>query len=189
MCSLDFKNIYELTVATILSAQCTDKRVNIVTPDLFKKYPDFESLFKSDLTDLMKVIKSTGFYRNKAKNLKALGTLIMQEHNGVLPDNLESLILLPGIGRKTANCVMGNGFGIASGVVVDTHVKRLSYRIGLSDNKDPEKVEKDLIKIIPKKKWIIFSHYLILHGRAVCKARKPECDKCRLYDHCLRRLT
>lgn len=188
-CSLGYHDVYELAVATILSAQCTDKRVNLVTPGLFRKYPDFKALSEARLPELMALIKSTGFYRNKARNLLNLGKQVTDKYSGKLPDDMDSLVDLPGIGRKTANCILGNGFGKALGIVVDTHVKRLCYRMGLSKHKDPEKVEKDLLEILPRQSWIMFPHYLILHGRQVCSARKPDCEKCRIIKFCERNIT
>jgi endonuclease-3 len=183
-CSLNFSNLYELAVATILSAQCTDERVNKVTPAFFVKFPDFQSLSQGELEEIEKLIHSTGFYKNKAKSLLGLAKKVMSEYNGELPQVLSKLIKLPGIGRKTANVILGNGLGIAEGIVVDTHVKRLSNRLGLSMESNPEKIEKDLMEIIPENEWINFSHYLILHGRKLCKARKPNCSECFLQSEC-----
>lgn len=175
---------FQLLVATILSAQCTDKRVNEVTPGLFKKYPapaDFAKL-KQEILETQ--IRSTGFFRNKAKNIISASQKIITDFKGKVPDNMEDLITLPGVARKTANVVLGNSFGKAEGVVVDTHVLRLSQRIGLSKNKTPEKIEQDLMKIIPRKYWIDIPHQLILHGRRICAARKPLCGECVIEKYC-----
>jgi len=183
-CSLNFSNLYELTVATILSAQCTDERVNKVTPEFFRCFPDFESLAQAKREEIEELIHSTGFYKNKAKSLSNLAKIVVEKYNGKLPENLDELIKLPGIGRKTANVILGNGLGIASGVVVDTHVKRLSNRLGLTSESNPDKIEKDLKELLPSTEWINFSHYLILHGRRICKARKPNCVECFLKSEC-----
>ena len=177
-CSLNYSNPLELLVATILSAQCTDERVNIVTADLFRKYRAPEDYLKVSQEELEQDVRSTGFYRNKAKAIRGACQRIVEHHAGRVPDRLEDLLLLPGVARKTANVVLGNAFGIASGVVVDTHVQRLSRRMGLSDQNQPEKIERDLVELVPKKDWIDFSHLMIYHGRKVCKARKPLCDEC-----------
>ncbi len=183
-CALDHSNAFELLVATVLSAQCTDVRVNIVTKDLFAKFKSPKDYANASLLEIENVIRPTGFFRAKAKSLKGLSQKILSEYDGEIPRQMESLVELPGVGRKTANVVLGNAFGIASGVVVDTHVKRLSFRLGLTKNKTPEKVEQDLNKLIPKTNWIVFSHWLILHGRSVCLARKPRCETCQLNDIC-----
>ncbi len=183
-CSLNYENAYQLLIATILSAQCTDERVNLVTPELFKKYPDFKTLSNANTLDLEKLIKSTGFYKNKAKSLLECSKSIIQNFNGKIPRDIESFTQLRGVGRKTANVVLGNAFHIASGIVVDTHVTRLSSRLGLTKNKDAVKIEFDLQKIIPQKNWILFSHYLVFHGRARCMARKPDCGGCELKNLC-----
>lgn len=185
-CSLDFVDPLQLLVSTILSAQCTDKRVNMVTPALFEKYPNAADYAAARQVQLEKDIKSTGFYRNKAKNIRLCCQELEQKHDGQVPDDMESLVALPGVGRKTANCVLGTAFGKAVGVVVDTHVGRIARRLGLSDSKDAEKVERDLMDAFPKKEWISLSHRLILHGRAICDARKPNCDECPLADVCPR---
>jgi endonuclease-3 len=185
-CALVHNSPFELLVATILSAQCTDVRVNIVTPALFKKYPDPAAFAAAPLPAIEKAIQSTGFYRNKAKSIKAASTAIVEEHGGEVPDTLDELVNLAGVGRKTANVVLGVAFGKATGVVVDTHVGRLSRRLGLTANDDAVKVEADLMAIIPKKEWIDFSHRLIAHGRQVCIARKPKCDVCVMNDFCPR---
>jgi endonuclease-3 len=183
-CSLKHTNPLELLVATILSAQCTDERVNIVTADLFRKYRDCGDYTKVPQAELEGDIRSTGFYHNKAKAIQGACKMISERHDGRVPDRLEELLTLPGVARKTANVVLGNAFGTASGVVVDTHVGRLSQRLGLSGNSQPEKIERDLMELVPKKDWIDFSHLLIYHGRKVCKARKPLCDQCAVEVYC-----
>jgi endonuclease-3 len=177
-CALDHSNPLELLIATILSAQCTDKRVNIVTADLFRKYRTAEAYIKVAQTELENDIRSTGFFRNKAKSIQGACRIISEKYKGSVPDTLEELLELPGVARKTANVVLGTAFGITSGIVVDTHVSRLSQRLGLSDAKQPEKIELDLMTLVPRKDWIIFSHLLIWHGRAVCHARTPLCEQC-----------
>jgi len=183
-CALNHQNAYQLLVATILSAQCTDARVNMVTPAFFQKYPDPNALAKAAREDIEEAIRSTGFFRNKAKSLQECANAILEKHQGQVPDSMETLTALPGIGRKTANVILGNAFKIESGIVVDTHVRRLSNRLGLSDKSDPDKIEKDLMNIVPKGHWIDFSHQLILHGRQICNARKPKCSQCPLADLC-----
>lgn len=183
-CSLNYSSPLELLVATILSAQCTDERVNIVTANLFRKYRKAEDFIQVEQTELEQDIRSTGFYRNKAKAIQGACRLIVEQHGGRVPSSLDELLELPGVARKTANVVLGNAFGIASGVVVDTHVGRLSQRLGLTRHEQPEKIERDLIELVPQKDWIDFSHLLIYHGRAVCKARKPECASCTLENLC-----
>jgi endonuclease-3 len=185
-CALIHDSPWQLLVATILSAQCTDKRVNMVTPGLFKKFPTIESFAVAKLGEVEKAIQSTGFFRNKAKNIIACAQTLLEKFAGEIPQKLEQLVELPGVGRKTASVILGTAFGKAEGIVVDTHVKRLSFRMGLTKETDPEKVEKDLMKIIPKNKWIAFSHLLILHGRERCAARKPDCGNCELTDLCPR---
>lgn len=177
-CSLRHTNPLELLVATILSAQCTDERVNIVTADLFRKYRAATDYVNVPQTELEQDIRSTGFYRNKAKAIQGAAKIISEQHGGRVPDDLDGLLALPGVARKTANVVLGNAFGITSGIVVDTHVSRLSQRLGLTTNEQPEKIERDLLELVPKQDWIDFSHLLIYHGRQVCKARKPECERC-----------
>jgi endonuclease-3 len=167
-CALNHKNPLELLIATILSAQCTDKRVNIVTKNLFKKYKTLKDYTNANLKEFEKDIKSTGFYRNKAKNILSTCSILEKLYKGRVPKDFNELLKLPGVARKTANCVMGNAFGVASGVVVDTHVLRITQRLGLTKNKDPKKIEEDLIKLLPKEEWIMFSHRLIWHGREVC---------------------
>jgi endonuclease III len=183
-CSLNHSNPLELLIATILSAQCTDERVNIVTADLFRKYRTAEDYAKAPRSDLENDIRSTGFFRNKAKSLQGAGAMISEQYGGRVPRKVEDLLSLPGVARKTANVVLGNAFGIASGVVVDTHVSRLSQRLGLTENHQPEKIELDLIELVPKRDWIDFSHLLIYHGRKVCKARAPLCGECVVEPHC-----
>jgi endonuclease-3 len=173
-----------LLVATILSAQCTDLRVNLVTPALFTRYPDAAALASATLEDVETIIRSTGFFRAKAKNLVAMATQLVNQHGGEVPADLDALTKLPGVGRKTANVVMGNAFQIASGIVVDTHVKRLAFRLGLTRSTDPETIEQELGALIPRSEWINFSHRLIEHGRKVCDARKPACHVCTLRDVC-----
>jgi endonuclease-3 len=177
-CSLNHSNAFELLIATILSAQCTDARVNIVTQDLFRKYRKPEDYLKVSEKELQRDIRTTGFFRNKTKSIQGTAKALTEEYGGKVPAMIEELLELPGVARKTANVVMGNAFGIASGVVVDTHVTRLSHRLGLSAEKTAEKIENDLIVLVPKKDWVIFSHLLIAHGRAICKARNPLCDQC-----------
>ena len=183
-CSLNHSNALELLIATILSAQCTDERVNIVTADLFRKYKSPADYLRVPLSELEQDIRSTGFYRNKAKSIQGACKLIVEKFNGRVPETFDELLELPGVARKTANVVMGNAFGIASGVVVDTHVSRLSQLLGLTEHLQPEKIEQDLIERVPKKDWIDFSHLLIYHGRAVCIARRPKCGECVLEHLC-----
>lgn len=177
-CALDHRNPYELTVATILSAQCTDARVNLVTPALFERYPGPKAMSEAKPEELEGMIKSTGFFRNKTKSLLGMSTAVMEKHGGEIPRTMEQLVKLPGVGRKTANVVLGNAFGIDEGVVVDTHVSRLSNRLALSRETDPVKIEQDLIALYPKERWTMLSHLLISHGREVCDARRPECERC-----------
>ena len=180
-CELDFRNPLELLVATILSAQCTDKRVNMVTPALFKKYPTAKDYASAPQASLEKAIKSTGFFRNKAKSIRAAMRTIAEEHNGKVPNTMEELRALPGVGRKTANVVLGNAFGKNEGIVVDTHVARLSQRLGLTKQKDADKIERDLMKLVPREHWTDWSHWLIWHGRRRCYARKPDCSQCEVF--------
>jgi len=182
--SLNFKTPYQLLVATILSAQCTDARVNKVTPALFEKYKTVQDMAKAKLSDIERLVNSTGFYRNKSKNIKASAQMIVDEFNGEIPKSMDGMIKLPGVARKTANVVLGNAFGIISGIAVDTHVGRLSRRLGFTINNDPKKVESDLMAIVPKKSWINLTHWFIYHGRAMCESRKPKCDTCFLKDVC-----
>ncbi len=182
--ALRFKNTWQLLVATMLSAQCTDVRVNKVTPVLFKKYKAISDFSEAGLKEFEKDIRSTGFYKNKAKGIIGSAEKILNEFNGKVPDTIEGLTSLPGVGRKTANVILSSGFGIVVGIVVDTHVIRLSGKLGFTENKDPGKIEKDLMKIVPRKEWGIFSHLLILHGRKICVARKPLCAECRINKLC-----
>ena len=183
-CALHHEDPFQLLVATILSAQCTDVRVNGVTPQLFQRYPTPREMARADEEELQEIIRSTGVFRNKAKNLVGTARRIVERFKGKVPESMEELLQLPGVARKTANVVLGTAFGIRSGVVVDTHVKRLSYRLGLTTNTDPNKVEQDLMGQIPGDRWIGFSHQLIHHGRRVCNSRKPKCDACVLADVC-----
>ncbi len=183
-CELDFETPLQQLIATILSAQCTDKRVNMVTPDLFKKYPSAESLSKADQTALEELIKSTGFFRNKTKSLLGMSSAVAEKHQGKVPHTMEELVNLPGVGRKTANVILGNAFSINEGVVVDTHVGRLSVRLGLTSLTDPVKVEQALMPLFPREDWALISHLLIFHGRRVCIARSPKCASCVLNDVC-----
>src|SRR5713101_4088390 len=181
---LNFKNPLELLIATILSAQCTDKRVNMVSPALFKKYRSAKDYAKAPQAELENAIKSTGFFRNKTKSIRAATSTIAKKFGGKVPSSMAELRELPGVGRKTANVVLGNAFGINEGIVVDTHVMRLSQRIGLTKHKDPEKIEQDLMKLLPQKYWAIWSHWLIWHGRRRCYARKPDCANCEVFKLC-----
>jgi endonuclease III len=185
-CELVHANPLELLVATILSAQCTDKRVNLVTTALFKKYCSAEDFANADIPELEKDIRSTGFYKNKARNIKSACAAIVANHGGKVPQTMEALIQLPGVGRKTANVVLGNAFGINVGVVVDTHVARLSHRLGLTKQKTPEKIERELMVLVPQQQWALFSHWLIWHGRRRCFARKPDCAHCEIKRFCPR---
>jgi len=182
--ALDFSNPHEVLVATILSAQCTDKRVNIVTKELFKKYKKVSDYAHADLKKFEQEIRSTGFYHNKARNIIDSSKIIENKYNGIVPDKMEELIELPGVARKTANIVLGNGYGVVEGIAVDTHVKRLSFRLGLSKNTDPVKIEKDLMLLVSKSDWFDISNLLIEHGRNVCKAQKPDCINCFLANIC-----
>jgi len=183
-CELDFKNPLQLLIATILSAQCTDKRVNMVTPVLFKKYPTAKDYAVAPRTELENTIKSTGFYRNKTKSIRAATSTIADKFAGKVPSTMEELRELPGVGRKTANVVLGNAFGKSEGIVVDTHVIRLSQRLGLTKHNDPEKIERDLMKLVPREHWTDWSHWLIWHGRRRCFARKPDCSNCEVFKLC-----
>lgn len=177
-CALDYRNPYELIVATILSAQCTDERVNMVTPALFAKYPDARTLSAARPEDVEALIRSTGFFRNKTKSLLGMSSTVVEGHGGEVPRTMDELVKLPGVGRKTANVVLGNAFGIDEGIVVDTHVSRLSNRLGLSRESDPVKIEQDLVRLYPRNRWTMLSHLLISHGREICDARRPECERC-----------
>ena len=183
-CELDFETPLQLLIATILSAQCTDKRVNIVTPELFRRYPDAHSLAAASPADLEELIRSTGFFRNKTKSLLGMSSVVTERHNGNVPSTMDELVDLPGVGRKTANVVLGNAFRINEGIVVDTHVGRLSVRLGLTNQTDPVKVEQALIPLFPRDDWALLSHLLIFHGRRVCIARSPKCASCVLSDVC-----
>jgi endonuclease III len=183
-CALDHRNPYELLVATILSAQCTDKRVNMVTPALFAKYPDAAALAQANPDELQEMIKSTGFFRNKTKSLLGMANAVTDAHGGAIPGTMDQLVRLPGVGRKTANVVLGNAFGIDEGVVVDTHVSRLSNRLALSRETDPVKIEQDLIALFPRSQWTMLSHLLISHGREICDARRPRCEQCVVNNLC-----
>lgn len=183
-CSLKHRSVWQLMVATILSAQCTDERVNLTTPNLFKAYPTPKALGEAKQEDVEKLIRSCGFYKNKAKNIIAASKMIAENYKGRVPKTMEELTNLPGVARKTANVVLGTGYGINDGIVVDTHVSRLSNRLGLSKNTEPEKIEKDLMRIVPREEWTDFSHQLIAHGRAMCQARNPKCSECPLISLC-----
>jgi len=183
-CALHHSNAWELLVATILSAQCTDKRVNAVTPALFRKYPTIQDFANANQAEMASDIRSTGFFNNKSKSVIGAARKILIDFNGQIPQNIDDLLTVPGAARKTANVVLGTAFGIASGVVVDTHVTRISRRLDLTKQTDPKKIEQDLMKIIPENKWILFSHQIILHGRALCIARKPKCAECALDPLC-----
>ncbi len=183
-CELNHGSPLELLVATILSAQCTDKRVNMVTPALFARYRTAADYAKADPADLEELVRTTGFFRSKAKNIRAAAREIVEQHGGEVPDSMEALQSLPGVGRKTANVVLGNAFGKNVGVVVDTHVARLSKRLGLTKHTDPVKIERDLMAILPREEWTNFSHWLIWHGRRRCDARRPECEPCELAHFC-----
>ena len=183
-CALHYENAYQLLVATILAAQCTDERVNKVTPEFFKQYPKPSELTKATQEEVEALVKSTGFYRAKATNLRGMAAAVVADHDGEIPETLEELVKLPGVGRKTASVVLGNVHGIASGVVVDTHVKRISQLMGLTESKNPDRIERDLIQLLPKEEWINFSHRMIDHGRAICIARRPKCVECPILKHC-----
>lgn len=183
-CALENETPFELLIATILSAQCTDARVNMVTPELFKKWPDAETMAQAPIKALEKTIQSTGFFRNKAKNIKGASKGIVERHGGELPQDIEALIELPGVGRKTANVVLGTAFGMATGVVVDTHVTRLSKRLGLTKHTDAVKIEQDLMQLVPQNEWVDFAHRMIHHGRQICMARKPKCSECSMNSFC-----
>ncbi|HEY0787568.1 MAG TPA: endonuclease III [Thermoanaerobaculia bacterium] len=182
--SLDYTNAFELLIATILAAQSTDARVNEVTKELFRKYPGPEELAHADPAQLEQEIRATGFFRSKTKSIIGASAALLKEHGGRVPETMEELVALPGVGRKTANVVLGNVFGKAAGVVVDTHVARVSQRLALTSHSDPEKIEADLMAVLPKSAWVSFPHRVILHGRAICVARKPKCAECLLNDVC-----
>lgn len=184
VCSLDYETPVQLLVATILSAQCTDERVNKVTPELFRQYPDAPSLASADLDDIITLVRSTGFYRNKSKNIQTACRMIVTEFGGEVPQTMAEMVRLPGVARKTANVVLAHAYGINAGVTVDTHVKRLCGRLGLTKHIDPVHVERDLMKLLPQPDWENWSIRLVYHGRSVCNARKPACDRCELTDLC-----
>ena len=188
-CALDFRSAFELLCATILSAQCTDKRVNMVTPELFKTFPDAKTLSEAETEKLEELIKSTGFFRSKAKSLIGMATALGEQHGGEVPADMESLVVLPGVGRKTANVILGNAFGRNDGIVVDTHVTRLSNRLALVKETDAVKIERALLPLFPQERWTMLSHLLIEHGRQVCDAKKPRCGECLLADVCPSALT
>ena len=183
-CALNHSNAFELLIATILSAQCTDERVNIVTADLFRKYQKPEDYLKVPETELQQDIRTTGFFRNKTRSIQGASRMLVEEFDGEVPKTMEELLQLPGVARKTANVVLGVAYGIAAGIVVDTHVTRLSRRLGLTKQADAVKIENDLRGLVPKKDWIIFSHLLIFHGRRICKARRPLCEECAVERFC-----
>ena len=183
-CALNHSNAFELLIATILSAQCTDERVNIVTADLFRKYRKPADYLKVPAVELQQDVRTTGFFRNKTKSIQGACKVLVEEFRGEVPKEMEELLKLPGVARKTANVVLGVAYGIAEGIVVDTHVSRLSQRLGLTKQKDAGKIEKDLMELVPRKDWIIFSHLLIFHGRRVCKARRPLCEECAVEKLC-----
>ena len=188
-CELDFKSPFQLLVATILSAQCTDKRVNMVTPGLFATYPTPKKMAEAPPEDLEEIIKSTGFFRAKTKSLQGMSSGLLEQHGGKVPDTMDDLVALRGVGRKTANVVLGNAFGKDEGIVVDTHVGRVSVRLALTNETDPVRVEEKLMALVPRRDWTIFSHLLIFHGRRVCVARMPKCGACVLNDICPSRRT
>ena len=187
-CELNHKSAEQLLIATVLSAQCTDARVNLVTPELFSRFPTMAALADAPLKKIEDAIKSINFFRNKAKNLKALATVLVNLHGGRVPRDFDALVELPGVGRKTANVVMGNAFNEPTGMVVDTHVQRLSRRLGLTREKMPVTIERDLMKFVPRETWIVLAHWLIAHGRQVCKARGPGCESCFLADICPKKM-
>lgn len=186
VCALEHKAPFQLLAATILSAQCTDERVNMVTPELFRRFPTPEKLAQASQSDVERIIQSTGFFRSKARSLRGMAQKLVSEFGGELPRSLEQLTQLPGVGRKTANVLLGTAFGIATGVVVDTHVKRIAHLLGLTRHTQPEKVEQDLMALLPRKEWVTFSHRLIHHGRRICIARRPKCPECPLLALCPR---
>jgi endonuclease-3 len=183
-CALDHRDAYELLAATILSAQCTDARVNLVTPVLFARYPRPDELARARPADVEEIIRSTGFFRNKTKSLIGMAQAVVANHGGEVPRTMEELRVLPGVGRKTANVILGNAYGINEGITVDTHVTRVSRRLGLTDQDDPVKIERDLMPLFPRKDWALLSHLLIFHGRQICLARRPRCGECPLSDLC-----
>jgi endonuclease-3 len=183
-CELAHRDAYELLAATILSAQCTDARVNIVTPALFARYPDARALARADQADVEPIVRSTGFFRNKAKSLVGMAQAVVARHGGEIPATMEELRVLPGVGRKTANVILGNAFGLNEGITVDTHVGRIARLLKLTRHEDPEKVEQDLMGLFPREDWALLSHLLIFHGRRTCIARRPRCGECALHDLC-----
>lgn len=183
-CALENESAFELLIATILSAQCTDERVNMVTPELFRRWPTPEKMAAAPIDQLEKVIHSTGFYRNKAKNIKACSRELADKHHGEVPRDIDAMVNLPGVGRKTANVVLGTCYGIATGVVVDTHVTRISNRLGLTKHTDAVKIERDLMELVPQNEWVDFAHRMIHHGRQICVARKPKCEICSMRGFC-----
>jgi endonuclease III len=183
-CALENETPFELLIATILSAQCTDARVNMVTPELFRRWPDAAAMARAPVGAIEKVIQSTGFFRNKAKNIKAASQAIVERHDGELPRDMEAMVALPGVGRKTANVVLGTAYGMATGVVVDTHVTRVSHRLALTKHTDPTKIEQDLMQLLPETEWVNFAHRMIHHGRQICVARKPRCPDCSMKSFC-----
>jgi endonuclease-3 len=183
-CALDHRDAYQLLVATILSAQCTDARVNLVTPALFARYPRPAELARARPSDVEEIIRSTGFFRNKTRSLIGMAQAVVADHGGEVPRTMEELRVLPGVGRKTANVILGNAYGINEGITVDTHVTRVSRRLGLTDQEDPVKIERDLMPLFPRKEWALLSHLLIFHGRQICLARRPRCGECPLSDLC-----
>jgi len=186
-CSLDFETPFQMVVAVMLSAQCTDERVNKTTPELFKKYGTPEAVYKMELSELERIIHPCGFYKNKAKNIKSTAEMILKEFNGEVPKTMDELMKLPGVGRKSANVVMLEAFNSPQGIAVDTHAKRISNKLGLSKNSDPEKIEQDLSKVIPKEYYYDANHLLVWHGRKTCVARSPKCGECPVYDYCKNR--
>jgi endonuclease-3 len=185
-CALHHESAFQLLAATILSAQCTDERVNQTTPELFRRFPTPDKLAAASQTDVERIVQPLGFFRNKAASLRGMAAALVERHGGEVPQSLEELVQLPGVGRKTASVVLGSWFGIPSGVVVDTHVRRLSNLLGLTQSQNPEIIERDLMKLVPQSEWIDFSHRLILHGRATCNARRPRCTDCVLLSLCPR---
>ncbi|MEM9658541.1 MAG: endonuclease III [Planctomycetota bacterium] len=183
-CALNHRSPFELLIATILSAQCTDKRVNLVTKDLFSQFPTPAHFAAAPVKSIERAVQSTGFFRNKAKNIKACSAAVVDRHGGEIPRQMEELVALDGVGRKTANVVLGTAFGIAEGVVVDTHVGRISRRLGLTSHTDAVRVERDLMDLLPRKEWIDFSHRMIHHGRQICAARRPRCESCSMQTFC-----
>ena len=183
-CELDFATPYQLLAATILSAQCTDRRVNMVTPALFARFPDARALAAAPLEEVESLVRTTGFFRSKAKNLVGMAAALVADHGGEVPADMDALVRLPGVGRKTANVILGNAFGVSAGVVVDTHVARLSRRLGLSTEEDPVRIEADLSRQFPRERWTMLSHLLIFHGRRTCDARRPKCEACAVREMC-----